>query len=852
MSGLILDWPAAAVAGPSKAGGKGWQLALLAELGIPVPPGFVIRASAAPTCGRDEPLPASLLTELSNELARRGWKEKPLAVRSSAYAEDSTRASFAGIHHSSLNVRGADAVVAAVQAVRDSRWTPAAEAYRQRLGIDAADTGMAVIVMPLLPAVAAGIAFTCDPVSGCDDEFVIHANWGLGETLVGDQAQGDEYRLRERYSNGQLELIGKRRGSKRCMSVTVESGGTALRETPLEMVDRDVLDVEQVLELGELVRDVSSTLDYTAPYHDIEWVWDGERFWIVQARPVTKRRHLTYPALTQQPVLWSRGNSRDVVPDPLSAMDWSVLRTMLERMITRTHAVGGYRVLSGLRRIALRSGRLYFDTSILQWEVYDAFGVQPHAYNQLLGGHHADIDVPQPRWNNRLAWLARSLRFGSRSLWPRLRAGAIFSRVHRQMARLRARELPSDPLALAQHLREQLKLMRGADDLFLLQASGSALFLLSDLAERYCPGEGYALAAALMAGGDPSVTAEQGYALMDLARLAAAEPETLAWLRSPRREASAWARQLAADSPFRRAFDAFLERYGHRAVYESYLRHPRWREAPDYLLDSVLQLLDSDPQALRERQKGASAQARRRLRQALPWRVRACLPFLVRIATTERNLREGARSALTAYAEPVRRYVLALGQRRKGPNGLESVEDIFNLTLPEVFALAEGRLLAQVAARRAARRRDYLLACSMQVVPEVVIEQDGMAMPAKPAASATNVGANDSWRGITVGSGHAEGVAYVARHPTEAMDMHPRAILVAPSTDPSWTPAFLRASALVMETGGYLSHGAIVAREFGIPAVSNLPGIIDSIRSGDRLEVDGGNSTVRRLRTAAA
>ena len=157
MSEFILDWPAAAAAGPSKAGGKGWQLALLAELGLPVPPGFVISASAA-ACGRNEPLPASLLTELSNELARRGWKEQPLAVRSSAYAEDSTRASFAGIHHSSLNVRGADAVGAAVQAVRDSRWTPAAEAYRQRPARYPSSSSWAA-ANPPMPRLALGPVF---------------------------------------------------------------------------------------------------------------------------------------------------------------------------------------------------------------------------------------------------------------------------------------------------------------------------------------------------------------------------------------------------------------------------------------------------------------------------------------------------------------------------------------------------------------------------------------------------------------------------------------------------------------------------------------------------------------------
>ena len=186
-----IDLAAAADAPVAEVGGKGLQLGRLARLGLPVPDGFVI---AAPALGaafagvaRDPaaapPLPDEFVAALDAELVRRGWQHTPLAVRSSAPQEDSQRASFAGIHRSELNVTGCAALARAVRVVHTSLWTPQAVAYRQRLGLADADAAMAVVVMPMLPAVLSGVAFTCDPQSGRDDRIAISAVRGLGEAL---------------------------------------------------------------------------------------------------------------------------------------------------------------------------------------------------------------------------------------------------------------------------------------------------------------------------------------------------------------------------------------------------------------------------------------------------------------------------------------------------------------------------------------------------------------------------------------------------------------------------------------------------------------------------------------------
>ena len=224
---------------------------------------------------------------LRQALEARGWLDLPLALRSSAPQEDSAGASFAGIHLSCLNVRGADATFAAARRIWDSAATPQARAYRERLGL-AGDGGMAVVVMPLIEARVSGIAFTRDPVGGRHDEMLIHANWGLGEALVSGQAEGDEYRLREDATTLSWRLAASRIGAKRQASRPLADGqGTGLRPTRDDEARAATLTPAQAEALGAIARDAARALDYSAQGHDLEWAWDGQRFWILQARPIT-------------------------------------------------------------------------------------------------------------------------------------------------------------------------------------------------------------------------------------------------------------------------------------------------------------------------------------------------------------------------------------------------------------------------------------------------------------------------------------------------------------------------------------------------------------------------------------
>lgn len=873
---LVRGWAGIAALGAGAVGGKAWQLARLARYGFAVPPGTVVPAAVCrdwlaaaglgsaiqevlrqPAAGRPAalaalqarllatPLPAGLAADLAQLAADPEWNG-PLAVRSSAPQEDTAGTSFAGIHASRLNVRGAEALAAAVAAVWASLWTPAAVAYREGHGIDHAEAAMAVLVMPLVPARASGIAFTCDPSTGRDDRLLIHAHWGLGESLVGGQAAGDEIVLGENLEDDSLSLLAMRIGSKAVTSEADPAGGTRDVPTPAAQAAAAVLTPAQALALGEQLHLAALALDFADAAYDCEWAWDGDRFWLLQARPVTVRAPCTYPGLAGQPVIWSRGNTRDVVPEPLSPMDWGASRRLVNCLLEEGYRLSGFPLHAGAQRAGLFHGRLYLNLSLIQWEGYHAFAVEPAAMNRLVGGHQPEVRVAPLAFLQRLQRLIRMGRFLVRAGGLRRRGESEAAAAPDRARQDRERPLPADGPGLAAEMRRQIRQSRRLRGLHFMQGSGGAsLSLLVDLIDAHLPGRGHALASALLAGGPPSVTARQGYELMAIARQAMADPVARAWLERHRQAGGDW-RDLPADNPCRRAFADFLERYGHRGVYETYLRNPRWRERPDYLLDSLPGLAAVDAGALAERQRQAAAAALAEVRRALPWWKRGLLAMLRRSAKVETNGREAARSALMAYVEPGRRLALAIGRLWVEAGWLEAAEDIFLLLQCEVLAVLEGSRPGAALPPLVADRRARFDACCREPAPDVILV--GGADGDREAAIGEVVPADaERFQGVPVGSGVATGTARLLHSPEEGGRLAEGDILVVPSTDPAWTPLFLKAGGLVMETGGFLSHGAIVAREFGIPAVVNLPGILAVLRDGERLQVDGGRGVVSRL-----
>jgi pyruvate,water dikinase len=690
---------------------------------------------------------------------------------------------------------------------------------------------MAVIVMPMVAAQASGIAFTCDPLNGRFDRVVVQAQWGLGESLVAGQAAGDEYVFVENAAS-EWHLLERRAGSKQTISVALAGGGTASQAVAPERAAGFVFEADQAEHLANLLYDAAIALDFVAPFYDLEWAWDGLRFWLTQARPVTARPYRSYDALRGQPAIWTRGNTCEVMPEPLSPCDWAFSRWGVNSLLEQGWKLCRYPLLPGVQRAGLFHGRLYLEASMLQWEAWDAIGLPPGQLNALMGGHQPEIAVSPPSWHQRLVRLGRMLRYLVLAPGQRRRGMAAVARVHATAGQARQTPLPNDAAGLARLLRQQA-LAAGAEvEMHFLQGSGGGtLSLLVPMLDKAFPGEGEALLAALLAGGEPSVTAQQGYDLLALARLAKS-PECYG--------------QPEKSPKFQKAFAEFLEKYGHRGHYETYYRSPRLREQPELLLAQIAALADVDEAALRQRQQAARDRAWVKVASRLPWWRCLLLRQMLKAANQECNQREAARSAIVASLDAARRTILAAAQLGVEQGALRQVEDCFLGMPSEAFRVLAGDLPAAGMLARVLEREAIFKAWAQQEAPEYLLI-DAVGSPQAPARPAgREAGDGTLWRGVATGTGAARGRVRVLRHPAERERLLPGEILVAPSTDPGWTPLFLQAAGLIVETGGYMSHGAIVAREFALPAVVNLPGIMAMLRDGDEVEVDGLRGEVRR------
>ncbi len=866
----IYDWEGAAHAGAAVCGGKGWNLGRLHRYGFPVPRGGVVAAEAyiqvmssselkalaepMAEIGANEvvrpdatariaavheavagtALPEEAAGEIVAFLLALGLADVPLAVRSSATAEDGEEASFAGIHQSFLNVRGTQAVLAAVARCYASLWTPQAVAYRRHRGLADDAVACAVVICEMVDPAVAGVAFSCDPRIGRRDLLTISAAPGLGEGVVGGSVNPEEIAVRKHVSA--FALVGRRGRPDQ------------------------VLSDEQALTLARLTDRIHWAFGDDQAPQDVEWAYDGHRFWVLQARPVTRLPLVTFPGAEQFPIIWSNANLKDAVAGVQSTLSWSVIKYVISYVLHTSLPLAGYPVPEGLEVVRRFQGRAYFDLTALMWAMYDAIAITPPEFIRTLGGHQPLIPVPpgDPLKGPE----------GRRRSRARLKFMLSVRRVMRGLPREMAQLKP-----VVKALRERIGANAPAEDLLKglaaaqsLTVSFGPLFqtanmnaglwpsMLEQLVDRLAPGRGQALTSALIAGSGKVTSAEHGYRLFDLARLALAEPAAMAYLDLAPQDPQGW-RSLPTSSAFRRELEAFLEEFGHRAVYEGELANPRWREDPTYLLEQVGRLARSGrTTAPRESARAARAAGEAGL-TALPWWSRGIVRWIAGKAQEGAALREATKSALGSISEPVRVIVLEIARRLVAAGKLDRAEDVFHLAQVELEMFLRGEwdgsgARALVADRKA---RD---AAWLEAEPADSFVLDAAGRPAElPAEMAATVpaprpvegaGAN-RLSGVGVAAGRAAGVARVIRHPHQGHLLQDGEILVAPSTDPGWTPLFLRASAVVMEVGGYLSHGAIVSREYGLPAVVNIPGLLSTIRDGQRLLVDGDAGTVAIL-----
>jgi pyruvate,water dikinase len=724
-------------------------------------------------------------------------------------------------------------VLGAIKDCYASLWTPQALAYRRRLGLEEQSVACAVVICEMVGTdggepEAAGVAFSCDPKSGRRDMVVIGAVRGLGDSLVAGAVTPEEISLELRDSR--LRVVGR-------------SGRP----------DR-VLSDEQALRLARLVLRVHWALGDGQQPQDVEWAYAGNRFRLLQARPVTRVSHVTFPEVAALPVIWSNGNVNEVLPGVPTTLTWSSVQGTLRDILYESLQAVGYPLprMDVCRRFF---GRLYFDLTAMQWGYYDALGLLPSEINRSIGGHHPEIPLPRgdrpamARVLGRLRYRARLLRVlrgVERSLPQEIEC---VRQAAREFHRLDLSDL--SPSELHRCLESVVDTTGAFFHRYMLGSSSAGAWhsLLEKMLKALAPDRGEALAAALVAGTRGVTSAEVGYRLVELAKLARQDAAALQYLRSDPLDSHGW-RLLPGDSAFRREMHALLEEFGHRCVYESEFANPRWSEDPSYLLEQVrLHLEDGDLEArdrtARKTRAAAEAEVSRLTRPARP-----LLRWLADRARQGAVLRESGRSALMAGAGCSRAICLEVGRRMAASGLLERQHDVFHLSWADVECYLRGEWDGAGAETLAADRKQQAADWLAATAPDYLI-LDGEGRPAalppafRPVTRAARLSKTPAGTealvltGLAASAGCATGPCRILRHPSEGTSLQPGEILVAPSTDPGWTPLFLRAGAVVTQLGGHLFHAAILAREYGLPAVLNVAEILQAVQDAQVVTVDG-------------
>jgi len=810
--GTLADFGAADLA---TAGGKGANLGELFRAGFPVPDGFIVTTAAYSALLADTGLGATLAglletgtdgTTIREAFAAAGVPDDlrdtigaayrrlgggPVAVRSSATAEDLPGAAFAGQQDTFLNVEGEDALIRAIAGCWASLWTDRAISYRQRQGINQNGLAIAVVVQDMVPADSAGVMFSANPVTGRRGEIVIDADRGLGEAVVSGLVTPEHYVLDP---NGRLRSWTP--GGPETVNRAKAGDGTG--DVAGARSTRPILTREQLARLAEIARNAAA--HFGRP-QDLEWAISGGTVYLLQARPMT-----ALPPEPSRLVAFQRTMAPffvemfQVRPYPLDVSGW------LE-----------HGILNMLHRMAGSVGVVFPPVSELLPEedgvVVRLVPPLPHPTLRTLG---APVSI------------ARRVHRFDPSRWTQdERLAAFLAEVDRlrnlDLHRLSWQEL----LAV---VRQAFAAMGRITDLRVSYLPGSFVpqvkmrLLLLLLGKR-------SLASPLVAGAETR-TSQANRRLEELAdRVRADESLREAFARLEPAELL----DRVSDDPrfagFARDFAAFMAEYGHRETVSVVLSSsPTWSDAPGVVLALVKVLLDERPvtanqtgDALRE------LTAHPALRNA--WLRRHTLAA-VAAAKAGTAFREDSHFYVTMVLPTLRRTFLELGERLRAGGVLDEAPDVFHLRLEELDGMDDGGALP-AADRDAFRTAVLARSAKRQELAGVPLLDLGSFSPHRRAGHGVLLAGRGASRGV------ATGRVRIIRVPADFGTLRSGEILVCPYTNPSWTPLFQRASAVVVDTGGIGSHAAIVAREYGIPAVMGTRNGTEALTDGQLITVDG-------------
>lgn len=829
-----------------RVGGKGLNLGRLTRAGFSVPHGFCVTTDAyrfsvqgLPNQNANSVKDVVLAPELVDAIlkARDELRTDTVAVRSSATAEDLEEASFAGQQDTFLNVTS-DGILDALKACWSSLWSDRAIAYRQTQGISDEGLAMAVVVQEMCAADVSGVLFTVSPFD--ENVSIVESNWGLGESVVSGEITPDSFQI----SRETGEVLEKIVAIKQEMITT-----SGLSEVSSAQQNIPSLTDEQLKQLGQL--GIQAETLYGQPI-DIEWALSDGKFVLLQARPITTpaQAHISIEQkdgeiekLRQAEIqklktlaethgtVWSHHNLAEVLPAPLP-MTWAIIKNFMSGAggLGKAYRGLGFYPSKSVENIGILDlicGRIYVNLNRETKLFFEGF---PYA--------HDFAELKQNPQKAMYAQATPNIKHSTSAFWFKLPLHIV--RMTKSELQLRKFRSDFDQVLTEQEFPKFREIVEAEQNLSYSELSDAELVekfkrwcekTLDDFAPK-------ALTATLLAAFSLQRLEATFQKCIDETEAKGLASRLISGLSGNLTVETNEKLQQVAKGQI--SLTDFLNDYGHRTVNEFELAQPRWREDTSYLEQIITsfsqetsepdgQIQENNPYFTRQIEQREAAE--KKLAEVIEDKPGLRKQIEGELDFTRRYMpfRETAKFYLMLGYEQIRRALVELDNRYTLNGG------IFYLVPDELDQLIDGKEFSDVVAERKVQRKLLL-----QIeIPDVIFSDSLDCI-----GTSLSVDAAETYTGIGISAGVAKGRARVLLKPSEIHPSDRDYILVCPSTDPAWTPLFLQAAGLVMERGGLLSHGAVVAREYGVPAVANIPNATQKIVDGQMLQVDGNHGTV--------
>lgn len=782
------------------------------------------------------------------------WKktgaEAAYAIRSSATAEDLPTASFAGQQDTYLNVKGEDQLLQAIQKCWASLFTDRAISYRMKNGFDHRSVFLSVVVQQMVFPEVSGIMFTADPVTGHRKTISIDASFGLGEALVSGIVSADLYQV----LSGQIAK--KQIADKKVAIYALPAGGTITKDLSEDKRKKQALSDEKILELAKLGEKIEK---HYGSEQDIEWgLADGELY-ILQSRPITS----LYPLPDIQDdsklqVFFSFGHQQ-MMTEAMKPLAISIWRTLFP--------FGKRNIVSESDAMLAAGGRLYINpTEVLYWK--PARKIMPSALKNIdeLISNAITQFIQREQFQKEAVPNKRTIKKARQIVKSFLTATSkniVFRNSSKSIHR--CNEYME---SFVKKSKEELSQLSGSERIQWIQESAGKLLLTLFLDIIPYPRSGMVSSKRIQSlskrwlGDDQevhllnkslpgNVTSQMGLDLGDVADTGRQYPEVIQYLKEAEDNSfyEGFSRIQGGDI-FRKEFELFIHQYGMRCPGEIDITKPRWRESPTMLVPSILSHIHNlKPGEHQEKFNDGKIEAEQTAQSILK-RVRQTrggivkqrwMSRLIAIYRNRMGIRELPKYVIVRHLDLYKQAILEEADQLVNKGVLKHQTDAFYLTLDEILSLLENRFAGDVYEVINLRKKEYER--YQKLTPPRVMTSSGEIITGRRRDIEAPAG---SLIGTPVSPGVTEGYARVVLSPEKA-NLKPGEILIAPFTDPGWTTLFNSAQALVMEVGGLMTHGAVVAREYGIPAVVGVDEATKKINDGQYIRVDGTQGYVQIL-----